>query len=105
MKIIELLNRIYTKSNLPPTIFYEGATYKLDNYRYIDEDGYQLGYRYKLDNMLNDEVGIPIEENIEKFEIDYGDSKINGYTANDLELEMAFKINNILDKVNKNENI
>lgn len=103
MKIIELLNRIYTKSNLPPTIFYEGATYKLENYKYIDEDGYQLGYRYKLDSMLNDEVGIPMEENIEKLEINYDNSTINGYVANGVDIEIAIKINNILDKVNKNE--
>ena len=102
MKIINLLNGLYNKSsNLPPIIYYGGNTYYLEDYKYIDDDNCMLGYNYKLENILNDEVEIP-DNKIEKID------KLNWYTANkniDLLLEqiniISDKLNEVIDSIHK----
>lgn len=109
MKIINLLNGLYNKSsNLPPIIYYGGNTYYLEDYKYIDDDNCMLGYNYKLENILNDEVEIP-DNKIEKIDkLNWRSCCEDWYTANkniDLLLEqiniISDKLNEVIDIINK----
>lgn len=76
IKLIELLNRIANKKDLPNSIYFYGEQYDLDrhdtyiNYGYTDEnncDRWLIDDKWEIAQCLNDEVEI-LEDNTEEIE-------------------------------------
>ena len=104
MKVIDLLNKIANGEEVPKIILFNSYKYqfdKIDNvYRRLNGNS-TLGAIVELDIYLNDEVEI-IEEDkkIKKL-----DQTLNRLDINDdyyrYIMENRFKINEIIDKINK----
>lgn len=113
MKIIELLNKIANGEEVPKKIKFYGKYYIWYDNEYTGNEGYCLEPLKADSNSfleintlydLNKEVEI-IEEDkkIEKLNIELNsddENKVNCYRANNLECELAFKINEIIDYIN-----
>ena len=113
MKVIDLLNKIANGEEVPNKINYMGTTYLKEQYddtqRFMidylsEEDENALFDTYNISSIINDEVEIIEEDNkIEKLRIEldrYDDNRVNCYTANNLECDLAFKINEIIEVIN-----
>ena len=121
MRVIDLLNKIANKEEMPQKIKYGDKIYEWKEY----DCGYEKkkkidwvkkwGYVAELNRTyfylehcfkdLNDEVEI-IEEDkkIEKLDIQLSpddENKVNFYRANNLECDLAFKINEIIEVLNE----
>ena len=119
MKVIDLLNKIANKEEVPEKIKYKGNIYKLEhsvshlyNYIDIDNNGDYLEDDWYLTNILNDEIEIvedtPKEDKkIDKLDLQYKDitkgikfeEQILMYCDN-----LQYKINEIIDKLNGDDN-
>lgn len=102
MKIIDLLNKI-AKREQPQKIKYDDMIWKYDNGFYINKNYVILDDYCNLTTFLNDEVEILEEEKKipEKLNIELNsgidENKVNYYRATNLECDLAFKINEIID--------
>jgi len=97
IKIIELLVKIANGEEVPRKIKYEGDEYIFDGYNYIS-NGHSLGYCYKLDGILNDEVEIIEDKKIKELK---KRNVIKGCVNNDVYYEEDYKLCEIGDKVNE----
>lgn len=112
MKIIELLNKIANGEEVPKKIKYRGTIWYLEQDFSNRLPYYKNGYdtnnlltgreRDYFSHSLNDEVEIIEEEKKipEKLDIKLNsddENKVNCYRATNLECDLAFKINEIID--------
>lgn len=112
MKIIELLNKIANGEEVPKRIKYENDIYiLLDNYCYFCEETNEILSQniYAEFSRLNDEVEIIEDKKIEKFK-DYIPIGLTSVGADfrkkdvfEALLKIGDKINEIIDKLNKEE--
>jgi hypothetical protein len=102
MKVIDLLNKIANEEEVPQKIKYGGDTYYYEFSEYLleteDEDELKnLMGRYTF-AILNDEVEI-IEEGIEKLDMN---AMKQDFNTVENELMLGYKINEIIDRLDKN---
>lgn len=66
MKVIDLLNKIANKEELPSNFFFEEIkfTYSKNRGLYLDEDNDTFGERFNLEMAINDEIEL-IEQEID----------------------------------------
>ena len=111
MTVIQLLNKIANGEEVPKRIMYRGVEWVYNDRQYYRVDGEQLrniwsGYNF---NILDDEVEI-IEEDKKIEKIEYivdedGILFIDGFDdGREQKLQIAKKINEIIDKLNEMEN-
>ena len=99
MKIIDLLNRIANKENLPKRIKYKGIVYGLKGTLYINDDETDrlMDFLYADFRNLNDEIEIIEDEEIDIQEIEELSDDIDEIGW----FEVQEKINEIIRVVNK----
>ena len=105
MKVIDLLNKI-ANGNIPKRIIYDEYVYQWNNIiknyeREVDIDT-TLNWDYIAIECLNEPVEILEEEKKipEKLDIQLNsddENKVNCYRATNLECDLAYKINSIID--------
>lgn len=107
MKIIDILNKIANGINIPIEINYKDITYRYD----CDTKDYYSGLNdeylldsYSIPTILNDEVEILEtttykQDNIKKIDLEEINKNISFGVKNDIYL--AIKINEIIDRLNK----
>ena len=102
MKVIDLINRIANGEEVPKKFMVDGDTLYIGEDKFIE---YANGERIEwliYPSWLNEEVEI-IEEDKKmpeklNVELNSGDeNKVNYYRATNLECDLAFKINSIID--------
>ena len=106
MKLIDLLNKIANEEEVPKVIKYNDYNFRhIDNYCYVNKEGELLStYIYAEENRLNDEIEI-IEDTPKE------DNKIKHICGNtkqifdENELYIIYKINEIIDHINKKEGV
>lgn len=118
MKVIELLNKIANNEKLPKKIVIDDIVFHLNGFRYKTNNGYTLGEKYKLDEVLNKKVYILDDNKVKIIEdkpiIDnisiQTNRKITGMKDRfvermlnhfyDMDLEVREKMNEIIKVVN-----
>ena len=106
IKIIDLLNKIAYNEEVPEKIMFDEWLYIYNEREktYYDEEDRTLWQIYNF-KILTDEAEI-IEEpkKIEKLNIQLSlndENTVNHYRANNLECDLTFKINELIDAVNE----
>lgn len=103
--LIELLNRIANKKDLPNSIEFYGEQYDLDihgtyiNYGYTDEnncDRWLIDDKWEIAQCLNDEVEI-LEDNTEEIE----ELNASRFVLTPLDEEIIDRINKLVNATNK----
>ena len=105
MKIIDLLNRIANGEDVPKKIKVGNIIWSFDEKEityFMNNTDIQLFYIEKITKRLNDEVEILEEEKEIPKKLDIklnsdDENKVNYYRATNLECDLAFKINEIID--------